>query len=375
MNKKPILRLLPLLPLLVSCTGTKVENAPAGQQVTIACARGFSIHRYDNYTDLKVINPWDTTAILHRYILTDRGKPRPEGLPPGDVVEVPVQRIACLSAIDASMIALLGDADKISALAETGYIKQPALRKGLDEGRIADIGPSAALNIERLMLASPDIIVTSPYPDTGYGTLETTGITIVENTGYLENTPLGRAEWIRFIAAFLKKDAEAAALIDGIARRYRSLAAEAEKTALRPTVFSEKKYGQHWYVPGGNSYMAHLYADAAADYLWKDNNSAGSLPLDFEAVYDRAEKADYWIIKTDRNPTYDDLQSEFAPYAHFKAWKDRKIISCNTLQTDYYEEGTINPDLLLKDLIHLLHPETAGEEGFKPKYFQRMKER
>jgi iron complex transport system substrate-binding protein len=361
--------LYPVL-LLVSCSGGKLAK-DMGQPVTITCAHGFTIHETDDYTLLNVINPWDTTSILHAYVLIDKEKPRPENLPEGDVVKVPVSHIACLSSVDASMIEMLGDIEKVKAMAETSYVKMPVLRKALDEGRIVDIGEYASLNIEKLMEVSPEIIIVSPYQNMGYGKLETTGITIVENAGYMENTPLGRAEWIRFVAAFLKKDREAEALMTGIAERYQSLLAMLEGVENRPTVFSEKKYGQVWHVPGGNSYMAHFFKDAGADYLWKDNTHTGSLSLDFETVYDKAEEADFWIIKSDNDLTYQQLKSEYAPYAHFKAWKNRKIIFSNTTRNNYYEEGVMNPDWVLQDLIYFFHPEVVWTD-FKPRYFEWM---
>jgi iron complex transport system substrate-binding protein len=363
--------LYPML-LLISCSGEKLTKE-MGQPLTITYASGFTIHETDDYTLLNVINPWDTTSILHTYVLIDKEKPRPENLPEGDVVKIPVSNIACLSSVDASMIEMLGDIEKVKAMSETNYIKMPALRKALDGGQMADIGEYASLNIEKLMEVSPEIIIVSPYQNMGYGKLETTGITIVENAGYLENTPLGRAEWIRFIAAFLKKDHEAEALMTGIAERYRSLLVLLESLEKRPAVFSEKKYGQVWHVPGGNSYMAHFFKDAGADYLWKDDAHTGSLSLDFETVYDKAEEADFWIIKSENDLTYHQLKSEYDSYAHFKAWKNRKIIYSNTTRRNYYEEGVMNPDWVLKDLIYFFHPEVVCSD-YQPRYFEWMKE-
>jgi iron complex transport system substrate-binding protein len=196
----------------------------------------------------------------------------------------------------------------------------------------------------------------------GYGNLEATGIAIVENAAYMENTPLGRAEWIRFIAAFLHKDKEAEKMMDNIANRYTQLAEKVKTVDFRPTVFCEKKYGQTWWVPGGNSYMAHFLKDAGADYVWKDTPETGSLEFSFETVYDKAENAGYWIIRSDYDMTYLDLRKEFEPYSYFKAWKEKRIILSNTVKNDYYETGVMNPDLVLNDLIHIFHPELGIQE-------------
>lgn len=371
MNK--LLLLLLAVSFFFSCNRTKKEDSTQQTSAKITYANGFSIDYADDYTLITVRNPWDTTRVLHRYVLIDRDKPRPQQLPEGDVVPTPVNSIACLSSADAAVIDRLGDLDKVKAMAETRYVKMPALRKGLEEGAIADIGGYASLNIEQLMSVSPDIIIVAPYQNMGYGKLESTGISIVECASYMENTPLGRAEWIRFIAAFLKKDKEAEEIIAAVAKEYLAMKEKAGQTTSRPTVFSEKMYGTVWYVPGGKSYMAHFFEDAGADYLWRDDEHTGSLTLNLEMVYDKAENADYWIIKSDKDITYDQLKGENESYSWFDAWKNRRIVFSNTVLNNYYEEGVLNPHWVLADLIRIFHPEIPQTDN-TPRYFDRMKE-
>lgn len=355
--------IIALLLLLTNCAGNNSnKQKEANSTAAIQYAKGFSINYFDNYTEVSVKNPWDTTQILHKYILIDKTKPHPANLPEGTVVKIPVENIACFYSTDASIIQSLGDEHKVKAITETKYVKIPFLVNGLIEGKIADIGLSTALNIERLMDISPDIIIVSPFQGMGYGNLEATGIAIVENASYMENTPLGRAEWIRFIAAFLQKDEEAKKIMEDIAGRYTQLVEKAKKVYFRPTVFSERKYGQVWWVPGGNSYMAHFFKDAGANYIWKDTPETGSLELNFETIYDEAENADYWVIRDNKDITYPDLKKEFEPYSYFKAWKEKQIILSNTMKNDYYETGVMNPDLVLIDLIHIFHPELGVRE-------------
>ena len=365
-SKSPLGDLGVIFLLLLALTNCVVKNDNKQKEIksdaTIQCAKGFSINYFDNYTEVIVKNPWDTTKILHKYILVDKTKPYPENLPEGTVIKIPVENIACLYSIDASIIQTLGDEHKIKAIAETKYVKIPFLVTGLKEGKIADIGQSTSLNIERLMDVSPDIIIVSPFQGTGYGNLEATGIAIVENAAYMENTPLGRAEWIRFIAAFLQKDKEAEKIMNDIASRYTQLVEKTKTIDFRPTVFCEKKYGQTWWVPGGNSYMAHFLKDAGANYIWRDTPETGSLEFSFETIYDKAENADYWIIHSDNDITYQDLKKEFEPYSYFKAWKEKQIILSNTVKNDYYETGVMNPDWILGDLIHIFHPELGIQE-------------
>ncbi len=358
--------------LLIGCSKQNQANRPANNTVEIQFAKGFSIDYTEDYKQVTIYNPWDSTRILQQYVLIKKGHPRPDNLPSGRVIEVPVSNIACFYSIDAAMLDLLGELNKVKALAETKYVKIPALRSGLDNGTITDIGESTALNIEALMNISPDIIIVSPFQNEGYGKLESTGIAIVENAGYMEPSPLGRAEWIRFIAAFVDKDKEAELLMHDIAKRYQTLQHLANETGDRPTVLSETKYGSVWYVPGGDSYMAQLYHDAGANYIWKEDAHTGSLSFNFESIYDQAENADFWVIKGSSSMTYEALKNEFEPYSWFKAWKEKKIIYCNTSANNYYEEGVMNPDLILKDLIHCFHPELFP--GYNNRYFKPLDE-
>ena len=359
-NLLSIIILLSLI--LLSCSNKKEQKKESGTKANIQYAHGFSIDYFNDYTEVTVKNPWDTTKILHNYILVDKTKPQPKNLPKGTIIKIPVENIACLYSIDASIIQSLDNEDKVKAIAETKYVKIPFLVNGLKEGKIADIGQATTLNIERLMDVSPEIIIVSPFQGMGYGNLEATGIAIVENAGYMENTPLGRAEWLRFIAAFLQKDKEAEIMMNDIAERYSELAKKTEAITFRPTVFCEKKYGQTWWVPGGNSYMAYFLKDAGADYIWKDTSETGSLELSFETVYDKAENADYWIIRSDRDVSYSELKQEFNPYSYFKAWKEKQIIFSNTVKNSYYEIGVMNPDLVLGDLISIFHPELGVQK-------------
>lgn len=360
---------------LSACTGKNKQTrvSEPGNKARIKHATGFSINYFNDYTLVKVNDPWDSTKILHQYVLIDRNKAQPEKLPEGTIVKVPVEKIACFYSLDASIIETLGAIDKVKAIAETEYVKLPSIVKGLKNGTITDIGNISSLNIERLMDVSPDIVIVSPFQNSNYGKLETIGISIIENASYMETTPLGRAEWIRFIAAFLKKDKEAENFMHGIEERYTSLKNKVMEIRKRPTILSEKRYGQVWYIPGGGSYMSYFYKDAGGDYIWKDDYSTGSLSLDFETVYENAENADFWIIKTDQLDNYDDLKKEYEPYSYFKAWKEKKIIICNTKENNYYEEGTMNPDIILADLIHIFHPEILP--GRTNKYFKYLNEK
>lgn len=366
-----------LVALLAACTGNKKPPAPEneGVPVTVNYAEGFTIRRFGSYSLLTVVNPWNPAEPLHRYVLVPKNRPLPEPLPEGTLVRTPLERLACLYTTHAGMLDALGQLHTVQAVAEPQYMTLPYIRNGVAAGTIADLGQASTPDIEKLLDIKPEAVIVTPFQNAGYGKLEKTGIPLLECPEYMENTPLGRLEWIRFLAAFLEKDTEAAAFFNEIAGKYKEVQTLAAQVENRPTVMSETKYGHAWYVPAGNSYMARLYADAGARYLWSDTPGTGSVALNFEAVYNHAENADFWVLKknaTDHDTTYEELKAEYEPYAHFKAWKEKRIVLCNTGRVPYYERGTLEPHVLLCDLVKAFHPELLP--GYTPTYYFPMQD-
>lgn len=373
----PLRFLCLLAALLAACTGNKkpavAENE--GLPVALDYAEGFTIRRFDSYSLLTVNNPWDPSEPLHRYVLAPKNRPLPDSLPEGTLVRTPLERLACLYTTHAGMLDALGRLQTVQAVAEPQYMTLPYIRQGIAAGSIADLGQASTPDIEKLLEIRPEAVIVTPFQHAGYGKLEKTGIPLLECPEYMENTPLGRLEWIKFLAAFLEKEPEAAAYFNEIAGKYNQVQAIASQVETRPAVMSETKYGNAWYIPAGGSYMARLYADAGARYLWSDTPGTGSIALNFEGVYDQAENADFWVIKKnnpDHDPTYGELKAEYEPYAHFKAWKEKKIILCNTGRVPFYEKGTLEPHILLCDLVKAFHPELLP--GYLPTYYFPMRD-
>lgn len=362
---------------LCSCT---VKHTPPPQEQpasspSIEYARGFTVTHFSGFTLVVVFNPWKKDEVLHQYVLVRKGDKLPRRLPEGTVIRTPVSNVACLYTTHVGMLNHLKKVDIVSAVAEAKYMTLAPVKEGVASGKITDLGEATALNVEKLLEISPEAVIVTPFQNTGYGRLEKTGIPLLECAEYMEDSPLGRAEWIKFLAAFIDREEEADRLFKTIADKYHEVSRIASEVKERPTVLAETKYGNVWYMPGGNSYMAHLYADAGADYLWKDTDETGSIALNFEAVYDRAENADYWVIKKNnpnRDVSYADLKAEYAPYAYFKAWKEKKVIVCNTGKVSFYEMGTLEPHILLSDLVKAFHPDLLPDHTFT--YYFPMKD-
>ena len=357
----------------VSCTqsGKSVSGNEAHSSDSILYARGFTIQHFTDYTSVEVRDPWDSTRILQRYLLVDRGALMPGDLPKGTVVRTPVKNIVVYTSVHAAIIDQL-EADKVIGVCEPRYMDTPSIQEGLRAGKIADLGEATAPNIEKIIDIGAEIIIASPFQNAGYGPAEKLGIPIIEAADYMESLPLGRTEWIRFYGLLFGKEAMADSIFRETKGRYLELKELAKTVTNRPTVISEKKFGSSWYMPAGDSYVAHLYNDAGADYIFKDLPGAGSTPLAFETVLDKAIHANMWLIKYNQtnDMTYKDLRTEYTPYENFDAFKNRRIYTCNTGIVPYYEEFPIHPDYLLKDLVWVFHPELLP--GYTPRYYRKM---
>ena len=325
---------------------------------------------------MEIICPWDTTLSLGKFALVkDTTKAVGEGL---TQIKVPVQSVVSFSATQWSVFLRLGEIDRVKGILEGRFVTDSTMRTLLAEQKVYDIGTEAAADIERMIQIQPDILLYSPYFDGNQGGLNITGAVLFPFADYMENTPLGRAEWIRVIGMLIGCEDKANAWFDDIERRYNALSTLCAKVEHRPTVFSDLAFNGQWYVAGGRSYIAKLFADAGADYIWKDNPSTASVPMDAESILAKAQHADYWrVINSNPFPmTYASLGKESPVYPLFDAFKNHQIIVCDILSTGYFEQSQCEPDLLLADFIHFFHPEllTGEWEDYHPKYYHLIEE-
>ncbi len=338
-------------------------------------AREFVIKKYPNYKVLEVRDPFDTINVLVKYVLIPFKEELPKNLPDGIIVRTPVKSFGVTSSNDAGFAARLGVLSSLNSVAEKNYIHQPYIDEQFKKGKITDIGLASNINAEKLMHAGPQILFVSTFKENKYGHLKQTGIPLIQMTGYMENHPLGRAEWIRFFGAFFEKDVLANKIFDSIAIHYEDLSNLTKRFSLsqRPTIFAGKLYGNIWYMAGGKSYISHFFKDAGASYLWANRPETGSFPLDFESVYQKAINADYWEVLDfyEGKYSYRNLSTEYYPYSHFKAFKNKKVIFCNTRYQSYYEQGMLEPEVILADLIKIFHPELLKDH--QNKYFNLLK--
>lgn len=362
--------------LLLSCGERRAATSDLAP-VPLSYATHLSCERGDGYSIWTLRNPWDTTAVLHQYIL--RLAPSREGessssmsdeafmqalpsLAEGNVsvIHVPVRSAGVATAVHCGLLDELGVASAISGVCEKEYIDLPAVAEGLAAGRIADFGNGMNPNVERIMDVAPDVLLLTPFEHSGgYGRVERLGIPIIECAEYMESSPLARAEWIRFYAELFGVEERADSIFRAVEQNYLELKQRATAVTTRPRLLSELLYGGQWFVPCGQSTMGKMFADAGADYLFRNRKGSGSTALSFETVLDEAQDADLWLVKyNSQQPlTYSQLARDYQPYTRFRAFQQRHIYGCDLAHNHFYEETPFHPDRLLRDFIILLHPE------------------
>ena len=364
------LTLLSAAALFCSCqSGVNTADEGCIKVDSVFYARGFRIEYCEGYTSVAIRNPWDTLKLKKRYILVEKGRDLPERLPDGIVIRTPVERAVVYASVHASMVEQMGASGSIAGICESEYVTSSAIRSMVDSGLIVDVGLSTSPDVEKITELNADVIIASPFENSGYGAAEKLGIPIVEAADYMESHPLGRTEWGRFYGLLFGRQAQADSIFKATAGRYNELKHLASSAKDKPTVLLERKYGGSWPVPTGSSYISVFHSDAGADYIFKDYVGGEAASLPFEKVLDLAVDADLWLFKygSEKQYSYKDLEEEYKPYSHFEAFKKRHIYACNTFLTPYYEDLTLHPDLILEEFISLYHPELLP--GYKPRYY------
>ncbi|MFV0331558.1 MAG: ABC transporter substrate-binding protein [Dysgonomonas sp.] len=355
MTKRILLILVFILSL--SCSQTQKKSIEDTDGYELRYAKGFSVKVYDDYRLVTVHDPWDTTRTLFQYILVDRNKEIPSDLPKGTIVKVPLESVIAFSTIQCSMLQEINEQHKIKGVCQAQYIDLPYIQEKLKSGEILDLGSMHKPDVERLIQLMPSGLVVSAM-ETGMGYLEKLKIPVIVTTDYMENTALGRAEWIRYHALFYGKEQMADSLFSETERRYNEIRDKVKNADKKPTVFNDLKFGKTWRIAGGQSYLANLIRDAGGEYVWNDS-STGSRRLAGEMVLDEAGTADIWLLKYNRDNdfTYSSLEKESKIYSQFGAYKNKHIWGCNTGRIHYFEDIPIHPDSILRDMAIIFQPQ------------------
>jgi iron complex transport system substrate-binding protein len=364
-----------------SVNGEEDSVSPdAGKTENNRYAKGFHITNYEHFKVLEVKKPWQGAENIHfRYILTDHGHEIPDSvLETGNLIKLPVNRVVCTSTTHIALLEALGKTEIVVGVSGAGLITNKRIREGLESGRIRDIGYGRELNYELLVSLRPDMVMLYGVESEMTGLihkLHDLGITVVMNAEYLEQEPLGKMEWIKYVAAFFSLEERAKTIFDSVALRYENLRNEVTTVQSRPVVMTGLPWKDVWYVSPANTVLANYISDAGGQYLWDDLKADKAVPMDMESVYIKAKSAEYWINSgtatsirqiLDMDPRF----KHFPPVVSGKVYNNIAKIN-PTGGNDYWESGVIHPDIVLRDLIRVFHPEPGGENNLE--YYKKLK--
>ena len=354
-----------LLFFFISCKQNDGSSAVNNEVVNseIQYAKGFELYKYSGYSILKVTQPWPKATAAFTYVLKEQNTIIPDSLQQFSIVNIPLKSIVVTSTTHIPSLEILGVENSLIGFPNTDYISSEKTRKNIDAGKIREVGKNENLNTEVLLDMAPDAIVgfglNSSNPSLDI--LQKSGLKVLFNGDWTEQSPLGKAEWIKFFGALYDLDDKANSTFQEIESEYKKTLALVQNTATSPSVLCGAMYQDQWYVPQGESWASIFLKDAKANYLWADTKGTGGLSLPFEVVLEKAQHADFWIAPGD----YSSLQqlSDSNPhYAQFDAFKNKKVYSYSLKKGSkggilFFEWSPTRPDWVLKDLIKILHPE------------------
>ncbi len=341
-------------------------------------ARGFSVQYFEGFKVVSVRSLNDSLQILAQYVILPKGKKAPVDFQDAILIDTPVSKVVCISTNHIAGLEALGLLSAICAASNPDFIYSGAAQQKIKAGEIQSIGNNE-LNYEKLSAIHPDYVFTSGNWDGGDKMkmkLDALHIKSVLNLDYMEQDPLARAEWIKFMAAFFDKEYKADSLFRVIENEYNTLKSKVSNIKQRSTVFCNLPFKDVWYMPCGNNYMTRLISDAGGDFLWKDDNATNglNLSLDYEAVYNKAANADFWI-----NPgtakSLADIEATDIKNKEFSAFRRAAIYNNNARLSsaggfDFWESGAVYPNLVLADLLAIFHPEILPHHKFR--YYRKL---
>ena len=360
--------------VLLSCTGRQPARQGGGTAIPFKYARLIQVEQCDGYRLVSVANPWKPGKTLHRYLLVPYDAVIQHQTEQGaTIVRVPLRKSVIFTSVHASLACELQAQSQIAGVADLKYMKVPFVQEGVQSGRLVDCGDGMAPLVEKIIDAEADGMLLSPFENSGgYGRLEDIDIPIIECAEYMEESPLARAEWMRFYGMLYGQEERADSLFEVVETNYKRLKKLASETSERPTVVVDKMAGPVWYVPGGRSTIGQMLADAHTLYPWADDGHSGSLQLSYETVLERAGDCQYWLLRYDSQDTLSlsQLLSEKDGYRMMRPVAQGQVYACNVSTSMFYEETPFRPDLLLQDFMKILHPDIPNLP--EPRYYHRV---
>jgi iron complex transport system substrate-binding protein len=363
--KKTLLIILILL-CFVSCKKQlQIQNKIETKKLKYA--KGFSITSENSFTKITIHNAYKDAENSFEYLLVPKGVALPSVSDKTQIIRTPVEKIIVTSTSHIPLLELLGKENTLVGFPNTNFISSPKTRKLIDSGYVKEVGKEEHINTEILLDISPELIMSFAVdkPSKSFTTIQKMGIPILLNGDWLEQTPLGRTEWIHVFGAIFDQEKKADSIFNHIETEYNKAKKIAATVKFKPILLSGSLFQDVWYLPAGESFISKYFEDAQTNYLWKDTKGTGSLSLSFESVLDKAQNAEIWI-GCSMNETKDQLYNSNEHYAQFLAFKKNNVYTFAKYKGAtggmfYFELAPIRPDLVLKDIIKITHPELLPE--------------
>ena len=366
--------LILILGVLCCTNGNKKSSHPfvKGQILPLSYAKGFSISSYEQYRKITVLNPWQQSqGISFEYYLVDRNKPIPIELEGKQVIITPVNRVICLSTSHIGFLSTLNEISSLKGLSGAGFVSEPEVQEAVKLKKVFDVGYDQGINYELILSLKPDMIMAYGVGGevTGFiNKLRDLGLNVILNGEYLEDSPLAKTEWIKFVGALYNKKQEAEDYFCMVEKNYNKIKQKVAAVTNHPVVLTGLPYKDAWWMAGGNSNLARLISDAGGVFLWNENTSRESFVVSLEEVVIRSSKADFWINCGTVN-TINELISTDSRFTSFPLVKKRTVFNNNLIVSstggnDYWERGVVRPDLILADLVKIFHPECDSGKVF-----------
>ncbi|WP_431135287.1 ABC transporter substrate-binding protein [Psychroserpens mesophilus] len=383
LHNKYLFRVSLLLFIVTGCNEKKELNKkPSTLETPVKNkhAEGFSIEKNETYNVLHINNPWPKSENSYKYALIPKQNVSTLTLNKNEFngfITTPVQKIVVTSTTHIPALELLGVEQTLVGFPGTDYVSSKKTRERIDNDFVRELGNNEGINTEVLLELRPDVVVAFGVDGTNKSMklIEKAGIPIIYNGDWVEKSPLAKAEWIKCFGALYDKEKEAETIFNQIEADYTEAKKIASEATSKPTVLCGAMYKDVWYLPSGTSPEAQFLKDANTNYLWSNTKESGSLALSFEAVYEKAKDANLWLSPS-YYKSYEDLKTSSNHYTKFDAFQKKNIFtfSNTTGQTGgvtYYELGISRPDLVLKDMIKICHPELLVE--YEPTFFKPLK--
>jgi len=366
------------IPLLLFGCKSKNPPSPEGKSTFVSTstkyARGFTIENFKTYEKLTVLNPWQkSSGVSYSYYLVPRNQKIPASLQGKNIVRTPVRRVVCLSTTQLGFLEALNETSSLVGIPDINLVSDSSIIQRYHNKQLSEVGYAQGLNYELLLSLKPDLVLT--YGVDGevsaqLNKLKDLGVPVMLVGEYLESTPLAKCEWIKFIGAIYGKEAEASKWFNRIDKNYQEIKKKVADVDYRPKVLTGLPWKDNWWMAGGKSNLANLIHDAGGEYLWHENTSRNAFVVSIEDVFMKAKSADFWI-NSGTAGSIKDLLSVDSRFSSLPPVKKHKVYNNNARMSagggnDYWEKGVVRPDLILKDLVRIFHPdkETDGKLYF-----------